>query len=68
MSEWEKIAKFMGVPTEEIYEEESNNNSEDNITKHNYSVPIAFVEHLHDYIKVLKEEIQKLKNEKNLKS
>lgn len=63
MDEWEKMSKFLNVPLEDIFESE-----EESITDENYLIPMAFVEHLHDYIRMLKQEITQLKEQlKNIK-
>jgi transcriptional regulator with XRE-family HTH domain len=74
--EWNKIAKFLDVPLEEIYEEEAatiinNNNSTfndspgsgSNINTFNNGLGIDIIKNLQDYISLLKEEINSL-NEK----
>jgi transcriptional regulator with XRE-family HTH domain len=72
--EWDKLAKFMDVPLEEIYEEDEakviiNNDhpvfndspaSASYINQFN-SIPNSIVENLQDYILLLKEENKKLK-------
>ncbi|MEC5395932.1 helix-turn-helix transcriptional regulator [Bergeyella sp. RCAD1439] len=65
MNEWEKMAKFLNVGIEEIYESDT---KEVKINEQNYHVPIAFVEHLHDYIRMLKSEIVELKERVNSKN
>jgi transcriptional regulator with XRE-family HTH domain len=76
--EWEKIAKFMDVPLEEIYQEEEATiiiNNENNTvgdqasfgfngTNNNYNIPNSVIDNLQEYITLLKEEIARLKEEK----
>lgn len=69
--EWEKIAKFLNVPLEEIYEEDDTKiviNNENNATGENsglhsnyYNIPNSFIENLQDYIIMLKAENKILK-------
>ncbi|WP_419869906.1 helix-turn-helix transcriptional regulator [Chryseobacterium sp. CT-SW4] len=75
--EWEKIASFLEIPMEEIYEEEDgqviinndhpvfNDSSSSGYFHHynNTTIPLTIVEELQDYIKLLKEEVQRLKEE-----
>ncbi len=76
--EWEKIARFLEVPVEEIYEEEEAKliNSFDNITSSsgfgnniqgNYycNVPEFLLENQRDYIEILKKENQRLQEALN---
>lgn len=80
--EWDKIAAFLEVPLEEIYEEEeattiiNNNNSTfngagssggGNINTFNNELSISLIKSLQEYISLLKEEISRL-NEKQNKS
>lgn len=78
--EWDKIARFLEVPVEEIYEEEESkiivnndhpvfNDKSANaiVTQNNYdNIPGTIVENLQAYITLLKEENKRLKD--NLKS
>ncbi|CAH0240679.1 helix-turn-helix domain-containing protein [Chryseobacterium sp. WG14] len=78
--EWDKIARFLEVPVEEIYEEEESkiivnndhpvfNDKSANaiVTQNNYdNIPGTIVENLQSYITLLKEENKRLKD--NLKS
>lgn len=80
--EWEKIAKFLDVTMEEIYEDEeakvvvnndhpifNDNSSGGNINQQFNSIPGTIVQNLQDYISLLKEENERLKEElKNPKS
>lgn len=75
--EWEKIARFLDVPVEEIYEEEEakivvnndhpvfNDQSAGAIdTQNQYNnIPGSIIQNLQDYITVLKEENERLKEE-----
>lgn len=70
--EWEKIAKALDVPVEDIKEENisgivHNDNStlhdQSGSYIHNYNVPNSIIENLQDYIHLLKEENQLLKKE-----
>ncbi|WP_292008534.1 helix-turn-helix transcriptional regulator [Chryseobacterium sp.] len=73
--EWEKLAKALEVPVEEIKEDKPTaviHNSHDNTTFNDnsgsyfnqyYNVPSSIVENLQDYIKVLKEQNEALKEE-----
>ncbi|SEH33877.1 helix-turn-helix domain-containing protein [Chryseobacterium culicis] len=76
--EWEKIARFLEVPVEEIYEEEDGKqiNNFENITSSsgfgnniqgNYycNVPEFLLENQRDYIEILKKENQRLQEELN---
>lgn len=81
--EWDKIAAFLEVPLEEIYEEEeattiiNNNNSTfngaasggggGNVNTFNNELSISLIKNLQEYISLLKEEISRL-NEKQNKS
>lgn len=70
--EWEKIAKFLNVPIEEIYEEDDTKviiNNENNATGENsglnsnyYNIPDSVIENLQDYINMLKAENKMLKD------
>jgi transcriptional regulator with XRE-family HTH domain len=78
--EWEKIAKFMDVPLEEIYQEEEATiiiNNENNTVSdqagfyningnnsNNYNIPNSVINNLQEYITLLKEEIARLKEKK----
>jgi transcriptional regulator with XRE-family HTH domain len=76
--EWEKLAKALDVPVEEIKEEkpaavvQNNDNFSDHaagINYNYYNVPNQVMDNLQDYIKILKEQIESLKQEvKTLKS
>ncbi|WP_299182685.1 helix-turn-helix domain-containing protein [uncultured Chryseobacterium sp.] len=75
--EWEKIAQFLDIPVEEIYEDDDSkvvinndhpvfNDSSASAGVYNYnnnSIPISIVENLQEYISILKEEINDLKEE-----
>ncbi|MCS4303393.1 transcriptional regulator [Chryseobacterium pennae] len=75
--EWNKIARFLDVPLEDIYEEETaaivvnndhpvfNDQSAGAInTQHQYNnIPGSIVENLQEYIALLKEENARLKEE-----
>lgn len=75
-SEWERIAKFLNVPVNEIYEEDEvkinidhpvfNDNAQGNLGNINATInnelSIEIIKNLQDYISLLKEEINKLKN------
>ncbi|WP_419868203.1 helix-turn-helix transcriptional regulator [Chryseobacterium sp. CT-SW4] len=58
-SEWEKIAKFLGVPIEDIFEEDHMLESSAITVNHHMSTSV--IENLQDYIKLLKDENNKLK-------
>ncbi|PIF45400.1 helix-turn-helix protein [Chryseobacterium sp. 52] len=72
--EWEKIATFLDVPVEDIYEEDevrTTINNENNATGENsgqysnyYNIPNSVIDNLQDYITLLKEEIKSLKERK----
>lgn len=78
--EWEKLAKALDVPVEEIKEERSskvvnndnltfNDQSANNNFNQYYNIPNSIVENLQSYIKVLEEQVGALKEEnKKLKS
>nr|WP_315033611.1 helix-turn-helix transcriptional regulator [uncultured Chryseobacterium sp.] len=79
--EWEKFAAALNVSIEDIKEEKPISiihNSHDNTTfndnagsyfNHFHSIPDSIVENLQDYIKVLKEQVETLKEEnRKLKS
>lgn len=78
--EWEKLAKALDVPVEEIKEERPgrvvnndnltfNDQSANNNFNQYYNIPNSIVENLQDYIKILKEQIEVLKTEnKKLKT
>ncbi len=75
--EWNKIAKFLEVPLEDIYEEEEATiiiNNENNVTGDNseiyssmrdtnnsYNIPNSVIDNLQKYIAMLEEEIKRLK-------
>lgn len=81
--EWEKIAKFLDVTMEEIYEDEEakiivnndhpifndSSSSGNGIVNHQFnSIPGPIIQNLQDYISLLKEENKKLNDEiKSLK-
>ncbi|AZA50892.1 XRE family transcriptional regulator [Chryseobacterium carnipullorum] len=76
--EWEKLAKALDVPVQEIKEERKSgivnnenpiyNDNSGNFNHYN-NIPGDIVENLQDYIKVLKAQIEALKEEnKKLKS
>ncbi|MDR0333919.1 MAG: helix-turn-helix domain-containing protein [Dysgonamonadaceae bacterium] len=67
-AEWKRLASFLQVPEEEIYQENEatlNNTFFDNssITNQNIGIPTAVFEHLLSYISLLKEENERLKSE-----
>lgn len=80
-AEWEKIANFLDVTMEDIYEDDDaqivvnndhpvfNDSSASGIYQYNNSsIPLSVVENLQEYISLLKEENQRLNEElKNLK-
>ena len=70
--EWEKLAKALDVPVEEIKEErtaavvQNNDNFSDHaagINYNYYNVPNQVMDNLQDYIKLLKEQVEALKQE-----
>lgn len=73
--EWDKIARFLEIPLEEIYEgeETKQDNNFDNITSSsafgvnngvlNFNVPEYFLEMQRDLINLLKKENQRLEEE-----
>ncbi|MBP1164914.1 transcriptional regulator with XRE-family HTH domain [Chryseobacterium sp. PvR013] len=73
--EWEKLAKALDVPVEEIKEERKTaivHNNHDNTTFNDnagsyfnnfHSIPDSIVENLQSYIKVLEEQVEALKEE-----
>ncbi|WP_374464186.1 helix-turn-helix domain-containing protein [Chryseobacterium sp.] len=73
--EWEKIARFLDVPVEDIYEEEEArqiNNFENNTNSNNIgtvsgnyycNIPEFLLENQRDYIEHLKKENQRLQEE-----
>ncbi|SHH06150.1 helix-turn-helix transcriptional regulator [Chryseobacterium vrystaatense] len=79
--EWDKIAKFLDVPVDEIYEEEecttiiNNNNSTFSgagssggggyINTFNNELSISLIKNLQEYIVMLKEEISRLSEKQN---
>ncbi|UZT99963.1 helix-turn-helix transcriptional regulator [Chryseobacterium fluminis] len=81
--EWEKIAHFLNLPLEEIYEEEEakvivnndhpvyndNASSSSGITTQFNNISMSVIQSLQDYISLLKQEIDRLNEElKTLKS
>lgn len=80
-AEWEKIANFLDVTMEDIYEDDDaqivvnndhpvfNDSSASGIYQYNNStIPLSIVENLQEYISLLKEENRKLNEEiKSLK-
>jgi transcriptional regulator with XRE-family HTH domain len=67
-AEWKSFASFLQVSEEEIYQESEpslHNAFFDNssITNQNIGIPTAVLEHLLDYISLLKEENERLKKE-----
>ncbi|AZA93250.1 Helix-turn-helix domain [Chryseobacterium nakagawai] len=76
--EWEKLAKALDVPVEEIKEERKTaivHNNHDNTTfndnagsyfNHFHSIPDSIVENLQSYIKILEEQIETLKEENKI--
>ncbi|PQA92020.1 transcriptional regulator [Chryseobacterium shigense] len=77
--EWDKIAAFLEVPLEEIYEEEegvmivNNNNSTfndspgagSNVHTFNNELSISLIKNLQEYIALLKEEVSRLSEKQN---
>ncbi|HBV15029.1 helix-turn-helix transcriptional regulator [Chryseobacterium carnipullorum] len=79
-NEWDKIAKFLEVPVENIYEEEEIsivvNNEYNTINdqagiynvngnnSNNYNIPNSVIDNLQKYIVLLEEEIKRLKEGK----
>lgn len=73
--EWEKLAKALDIPVEEIKEEKPISivhNNHDNTTfndnarsyfNHFHSIPDSIIENLQNYIKVLEEQVKVLKEE-----
>lgn len=74
--EWEKLAKALDVRVEEIKEEKAlsiiQNNNHDNFSDHAsssginynyYNIPNQVMDNLQDYIKILKEQVESLKQE-----
>ncbi|RQO40919.1 transcriptional regulator [Chryseobacterium sp. KBW03] len=82
-TEWTKLAHFLDVPVEEIYEEEdakiiienpvfndspgssvnaNNNGDNSNVTNISNELSIEIIKNLQEYISLLKEEINELKN------
>ncbi|EJL68692.1 hypothetical protein PMI13_03518 [Chryseobacterium populi] len=69
--EWEKLAAALDVPVEEIKEERTANVVNFNDTSTNsgaflnnyYNVPNQVMDNLQDYIKLLKEQVESLKQE-----
>lgn len=68
--EWEKLAKALDVPIEEIKEEkaativqniDNSTFNESGINSNYYNVPNQIMDNLQDYIKMLKEENESLK-------
>lgn len=76
--EWEKLAKALEVPVEDIKDESGlgivhNDNSTLNDQSgsyiHNYGIPNSIIENLQDYIRLLTEQNESLKKEnEDLKS
>ncbi|AZB11124.1 XRE family transcriptional regulator [Chryseobacterium sp. G0162] len=74
-SEWDKLAKFLEVTVEEIYEEEEakiiienpvfNDNTQANVGNNNATInnelSIEIIKNLQEYISLLKEEVARLK-------
>lgn len=74
-TEWNKLAKFLEVPVEEIYEEDEakiiienpvfNDNTQANVGNNNATInnelSIEIIKTMQDYIALLKEEIDRLK-------
>lgn len=79
--EWEKIANFLNVPVEEIYEEEEGDTIINNNNATFYDSPgagsgsvqntfnnhlsIEIIKNLQEYIGLLKEEVKRLKDNQN---
>ena len=68
-AEWKRLATFLQVPEEEIYQENESmltNTFFDNssIVNQNVGIPAVILEQLLDYISLLKEENSRLRNEK----
>ena len=75
-AEWKRLATFLQVPEEEIYQEnesmlsntffDNSNlvNQNSSITTQNIGIPTVVLEQLLDYISLLKEENSRLRNEK----
>lgn len=70
--EWEKMAKALDVPVEElkgeiasgvVHNENSTLHDQSGSYIHNYNIPNSIIENLQDYINLLKEENQSLKKE-----
>lgn len=74
--EWEKLAKALDVPVEDIKEERpssvvqnltfndnSSNSQSGNYNQYNYNIPDYLLENQQDYINLLKKEIETLKAE-----
>lgn len=70
--EWEKLANALDVPVEDIKEERSatvvqnNDNFSDHaagINYNYYNIPNHVIDNLQDYIKILKEQVESLKQE-----
>ncbi|WP_261512733.1 helix-turn-helix domain-containing protein [Chryseobacterium paludis] len=75
--EWEKLAKALDVPVEDIKEEKQSNaviNNDNstfndeasasiNFNNNYYNVPNQIMDNLQDYIKILKEQVEALKQE-----
>lgn len=72
-TEWERIAKLLEIDVDDIKESSETSNVMNNFdnssgnfgnnTNNYYNVPEFLLENLQDYIKILKEENQKLKEE-----
>ncbi|WP_106917111.1 helix-turn-helix domain-containing protein [Chryseobacterium aurantiacum] len=66
--EWEKIAQFLNVSVEEIYEEDTIINPVDlpaQVVVKQESVYITTINNLNSYIKLLQAEIERLNQKKN---
>ncbi|KFE96995.1 regulatory protein [Chryseobacterium luteum] len=79
--EWEKLARALEVPVEDIREDKNlsgvnnenftlnDNANAGNYYEQYYNIPNAIMDNLQDYIKILKEQVESLKQEvKTLKS
>ncbi|WP_160139357.1 helix-turn-helix domain-containing protein [Chryseobacterium sp. c4a] len=77
--EWEKIARFLEVPVDEIYEEEEakfivenpvfndspGSSAAGNVTNFTNQENVSIIKNLQDYISLLKDENQRLKEKLN---
>jgi transcriptional regulator with XRE-family HTH domain len=71
--EWEKLAEALNVPVEELKEESrlgivhndnsTFNDNSGNYYNQNFNIPNSIIESLQDYINLLKDQNQSLKNE-----